>query len=52
MLICMQDINFIAETEIVIGFFDAHFFLKILQGNSKLVILGSLGMPSHTQLKL
>ena len=27
------------------------FFLKILQRNSKLVILGNLGMPGHTHLK-
>ena len=37
MLICVQKINFIAQ-----------FFLKILQRNSKLVILGNLGMPGHT----
>ena len=37
MLICMQKLNFIT-----------HFFLKILQGNSRLVILGNLGMPGHT----
>ena len=39
MLICMQKIDFIT-----------HFFLKILQRNSKLVILGNLGMSGHTQL--
>ena len=33
----MQKINFIT-----------HFFLKILQRNSKLVILGNFGMPGHT----
>ena len=27
------------------------YFLKILQRNSKLVILGNLGMPDHTHLK-
>ena len=37
MLVIMQKINFIT-----------HFFLKILQRNSKLVILGNLGMPGHT----
>ena len=37
MLVGMQKINFIT-----------HFFLKILQKNSKLVILGNLGMPGHT----
>ena len=37
MLICMQTINFIT-----------HFFLKILQRNSKFVILGNLSMPNHT----
>ena len=37
MLVCMQAINFIT-----------HFFLKILQRNSKLVILGNLSMPGHT----
>ena len=31
--------------------FVTHFFLKILQRNSKLVILGNLGMPGHTHLK-
>ena len=36
----MQKINFII-----------HFFLKILQRNSKLVILGNLGMPGHTHQK-
>ena len=40
MLIYMQKVNFIT-----------HFFLKILQRNSKLVILGNLGMPGHTHLK-
>ena len=33
----MQKINFIT-----------HFFLKILQRNSKLIILGNLGMADHT----
>ena len=28
--------------------FITHFFLKILQRNSKLVVLGNLGMPGHT----
>ena len=37
MLVCMQKINFIT-----------HLFLKILQRNSKLVILGNLSMPGHT----
>ena len=37
MLVGMQKINFIT-----------HFFLKILQRNSKLVILGNLSMPGHT----
>ena len=37
MLVCMQKINFIILL-----------FLKILQRNSKLVILGNLGMPAHT----
>ena len=32
--------------------FITHFFLKILQRNSKLVLLGNLGMPGHTHLKL
>ena len=36
MLVCMQKINFIILL-----------FLKILQRNSKLVILGNLGMPGH-----
>ena len=36
-LICMQEINFIT-----------HFFLKILQRNSKLVILGNLDMSAQT----
>ena len=40
MFICMKKINFII-----------HFFLKILQRNSKLAILGNLGMPGHTYLK-
>ena len=40
MLIGMQKINFIS-----------HFFLKILQRNNKLVILGNLGMPGHIHLK-
>ena len=39
MLIWMQKINFVIR-----------FFLKILQRNSKLVILGNLGMPGHTHL--
>ena len=37
MLVGMQKINFIT-----------HFFLEILQTNSKLVILGNLGMPGDT----
>ena len=37
MLICMQKINFIN-----------YFFLKILQRNSKLVVLGNFGMSCHT----
>ena len=37
MLMCMQKINSITQ-----------FFLKILQRNSKLVILGTLGMPGYT----
>ena len=36
MLVGMQKINFMT-----------HFFPKILQRNSKLVILGNLGMPDH-----
>ena len=40
MLICMQKINFISQ-----------FFLKILQRNSKVVILRNLAMPGHTHLK-
>ena len=40
MLICMQKINFIT-----------HFFPKLLQQRSKLVILGILGMPGNTHLK-
>ena len=40
MLVCKQKINFIT-----------YFFLKILQRNSKFVILGNLGMPGHTKLK-
>ena len=40
MLICMQKIDFIS-----------HVFLKIFQRNSKLVILGKLGMPDQTHLK-
>ena len=40
MLIGMQKINFIT-----------HFFLQILQRNSKLVILGNLAMPGHAHLK-
>ena len=31
--------------------FITHFFLKILQRNSKLVILGNLGVPGHIHLK-
>ena len=37
MLICMQISNFVT-----------HYFLKILQRNSKLVIFGNLSMPGHT----
>ena len=37
MLVGIQKIDFIT-----------HFFLKILQRNSKLVILGNLDMPGHT----
>ena len=37
MLICIKQINFIIP-----------FLLKLLQRNSKLVILGKLGMPRHT----
>ena len=37
MLICVQKVNFITQ-----------FFLNILQRNSKLVILGNLGMSGHT----
>ena len=37
MLICVQRVNFITQ-----------FFLNILQRNSKLVILGNLGMSGHT----
>ena len=37
MLLCIQKINFIT-----------HFFRKILQRNSKLVISGNLGMATHT----
>ena len=40
MLICMQRINFIT-----------HFFLKILQRNTKLVILGNLRISGDTHLK-
>ena len=40
MLICMQKTNYIT-----------HFFFKILQSNSKLAILGNLGMPGHPHLK-
>ena len=40
MLIRMQKINFIT-----------HFFLKILQRNSKPAILDNLGMPCHKHLK-
>ena len=40
MLIYMQKINFIT-----------HFFLKIVQRNSKLVILGNLDKPGHTNQK-
>ena len=39
-LICMQKINFITQ-----------FFLKILQINSKLVILSNLCIPCYTHLK-
>ena len=31
--------------------FITHFFLKILQRNNKLVILGNLGMPGHKHIK-
>ena len=31
--------------------FITHFFLKILQRNSKLAIFGNLGMPDHTHQK-
>ena len=37
MLVCMQKINFIT-----------HFFIKTLQRNSRLVILGNFGMPAYT----
>ena len=37
MLICIQNFNFIT-----------HFYLKILQRNSKLVLLSILGMPGHS----
>ena len=40
MFLCKQKINFIT-----------HFFCLILQKNSSLVILGNLGMASHTHLK-
>ena len=40
MFICMQKINFIP-----------HFFLKILQRNSKIVPLGNLNMIGHILLK-
>ena len=40
MHICRQTINYIT-----------HFFLKILQRNSTLVILGNLGMPGHKERK-
>ena len=40
MLICIQKINFVT-----------YFFLKMLQRNNKLVILGNLGMPGNTHLK-
>ena len=40
MLICKQKFDFIT-----------HFFLKILQRNSKLLVTGNLGMPVHTNLK-
>ena len=40
MLICMQKINFISNV-----------FLEIFQRNSKLVILGHLGMLGHTHIK-
>ena len=39
MLICISKINFII-----------HFFLKILQRNSKLVILGNLSMAGYTYM--
>ena len=39
MLICFQKVNFIT-----------HFFLRILQQNSKLVTLGNLGIPGSTYL--
>ena len=39
MLICFQKVNFIT-----------HFFLRILQQNSKLVTLGNLGIPGNTYL--
>ena len=42
-------INF-QETFMLINFI-THSFRKILQKNSKLVILGNLGMPGHTRLK-
>ena len=38
MLVCMQQIKFII-----------HFFLKILQRNIKLVILGNWGIPRHSE---
>ena len=37
MLVCMQKINF-----------TTHFFIKTLQRNSRLVILGNLGMHAYT----
>ena len=40
MLICIQRIIFIT-----------HFFFNILQRNTKLVILGNLGMPGHMQFQ-
>ena len=40
LFICMQKVNFIT-----------HFFLKILERNSRPVILGNLSMSGHTNLK-
>ena len=46
--LCMQKINFSFNLEYSKY---TQFFLKILQRNNKLLILGNLSIPGHTHLK-